>query len=67
MINKELYRQRRKDGLRGQDTPYIDGRGIPGSQILLYKEKPVSKKALLKNTKRARKLAAKTQAGGETK
>jgi hypothetical protein len=71
-FDKTTYQTRRQKGLRGQPGPYIKKRGsiflrrdekgypIPAPGGVPYAtvgNKPVSKKALRKNTKRARKAA----------
>lgn len=56
MHNKLEYWQRRKEGLRGQTNP-LSKRGLinPSAGLAKVGNKPVSNKALRKNTKRARK------------
>lgn len=69
-FDKEDYRVRRQSGKRGQIGPQIkkqgavfyrrDAKGYPIVGAMPWAEvgnKPVSKKALRKNTKRARKAA----------
>jgi hypothetical protein len=73
VFDKVDYRIRRQSGKRGQPGPQIgkrgaiflrrDAKGYPipadkgGMPYATVGNKPVSKKALLKNTKRARKAA----------
>jgi hypothetical protein len=52
-FDKEEYRKRRKEGLRGQGDPLKPDNTI--SPVVTPSTKPVSKKAIRKNTKRARK------------
>lgn len=59
-FDKELYRHRRASGKRGQGDHYFTKRGFtyadPAKRMATVGNKPVSKKALRKHTKRARKM-----------
>ena len=57
LTGKELYRSRREAGLRGQGDFYFKSRGYTTGKHATVGDKPISKKALRKNTKRARRAA----------
>lgn len=55
IFDKKEYRKRREAGLRGQGDEPVTRKPFLGS--ITPSKKLVSKKAILKNTKRARKAA----------
>lgn len=52
---KDLYKARRELGQRGQGPLYFGKRGVTNGTQAQVGNKPVTKKARLKHTKRARK------------